>query len=364
MYNVYMIKIILASISAVLLISGAVYVNINIFNNNPEKEASTELSSESLSATTVSENIVSSEQNQKQLSLDVPSVDPDVTTEKSPTTKETNTTPPKPPVTQPQESPSIETVPLEVKNVDKKGACVYNHAYQENYENDSISKIINDAEDCYVLIDPYEDKAYKQITTLQAKGNTVGCYISVGTGEDWRTDFEALKPYLAKKAWGQWAGEYFVRTTITGIIPLMEKRIDTLAKWGCDYVEFDNMDWAFDDDNRDEYNLEVTKAESKKYNQTLCTYVHKKGMKCMAKNTRNGAEMFDGGTYESYSDEKNWWNTAGLKSFLQEGKFGIIVHYDEKNCDNIHQQYKYIYGETVSFICEDTKSKEYVHYSN
>jgi len=72
--------------------------------------------------------------------------------------------------------------------------------------------------------------------------------------------------------------------------------------------------------------------------------------------------MFDGATYESYPHEKNWWDVSGLKTFLSESKLGIIVHYNEQNCDKVRSEYQIQYGKNLSFICEDKNLKGYTHY--
>ncbi len=240
---------------------------------------------------------------------------------------------------------------------------VYNQAYQENYEADKVEDILQQARGAYVLLDPFEGNVASFISAIKADGNQVGGYISIGTGENWRADFDQLQPYLVSTPWGQWPGEYFVGETETGILEVMKARIDSLAAWGCDWVEFDNMDWAFDEDLREEYGFQVTASEAIAYYNELCDYVHQKGMKCMAKNTVEGAEGFDGVLYESFSEEKNWWDEAGAKSFLQAGKLVIVNHYKESNCDEVYQDYMDIYGPGLSYICEDKKLKKYVHYN-
>lgn len=240
---------------------------------------------------------------------------------------------------------------------------VYNQAYQENYEADKISDILENANNAYVLIDPFQDTTFESVAAIKANGNQVGAYISIGTGEDWRDDFNELQPFLVSQQWGQWPGEYFVNKTTTGIIDVMKERIDKIANWGCDWVEFDNMDWVFDDDYRATYGFEVTIAEGKAYYQELCDYVHSKGLKCMAKNMTEAAENFDGVLYESYNDEKNWWDVTGAQSFLEEGKLVIINHYNETNCGQVYTEYKGIYNNDLSFICEDANLQKYVHFN-
>lgn len=241
--------------------------------------------------------------------------------------------------------------------------CVYNHAYQENYDPDPLSLILSEAQDSYILVDPYEGVTATDITTIKANNNQVGAYISIGTGENWRDDYSELKPYLVSKQWGEWDGEYFVNETTTGIVDVLKKRIDWLAEIGCEWVEFDNMDWVFDDDLRSEYQFEVTIAEGIAYSNTLCDYVHSKGMKCMAKNTTEGVSQFDGVLYESYTDDKNWWDTSGAKDFLGAGKLVIINHYGESQCNKVYADYLEYYGDGLSYICEDEALKAYQHYN-
>ena len=244
-----------------------------------------------------------------------------------------------------------------------KAKPIYNQAYQEHYDADKIPDIIENAHNAYVLIDPFQEGIAASIPQIKANNNEVGGYISIGTGENWRSDFTALEPFLVNTAWDQWQGEYFVNTTTTGIIDIIKARIDKMANWGCDWVEFDNMDWIYDDDLRATYNFQVTQAEGAAYYNQLCDYVHEKGMKCMAKNTTENASNFDGVLYESYHNEKNWWDVSGAQSFLNAGKLVIINHYNETACDAVYSEYKGLYNNDLSFICEDANLQKYIHYN-
>lgn len=244
-----------------------------------------------------------------------------------------------------------------------KAKAVYNHAYNENYDADTTEYIIANAQDAFVLMDPFEGNAHVAIAEIKANGNTVVGYISIGTGENWRSDFEDLKPFLIDKQWKEWPGEFYIKETTTGVIDVMKARIDQLADWGCDWVEFDNMDWASYNETRAKYGITVTEEEGVAYFQELCDYAHSKGMKCMAKNFVANASEFDGALYESYKKEKNWWYQSGAQSFLDAGKIVIINHYNEKNCSQVYADYKEIYNNNLSFICEDSKLKKYVHFN-
>jgi hypothetical protein len=239
---------------------------------------------------------------------------------------------------------------------------IYNQAYQENFEADTIEEILTSATDAYVLIDPFEAGVVEHIATIKEQNNQIGGYISAGTGEDWRDDFSELEPYLSSVVWDEWEGEYYVSQTTTGIVEVMKKRIDKMAEWGIDWVEFDNMDW-FDEETKEAYRLELSEEEAIQYINTLCDYTHQKGMKCMAKNSVEGFEDFDGVLYESYSGNKNWWDEEGTELFLDQKKLVIINHYDEDDCDGAYEQFNTHYDtQNISFICEDRTLEKYRHY--
>ena len=240
---------------------------------------------------------------------------------------------------------------------------IYNQAYSENFEPDHIDDIIKDARNAYVIIDPFEPGVAETISDIKANHNEVSGYISIGTGEDWREDFSAMKPFLVSRQWAEWKGEYFVKKIAPGLVSIMKARIDQLAEWGCDWVEFDNMDWFFDEDAIREYGITVSESEGIAYYQELCKYAHSKGLKCMAKNHVVEADAFDGVLYESYHNEKDWWDHAGAQSFLDKGKLVIINHYNEPHPNRIYAEYIHLYNEGISFICESSIEKKYIHYN-
>lgn len=240
---------------------------------------------------------------------------------------------------------------------------VYNQAYNENYNADNIDDIIKEAKNAYVLVDPFMSGIVEKISAVKANNNEVGGYISIGTGENWRVDFISMQPFLVSTQWDEWEGEFFVKETTTGILQIMKERIDKLAAWGCDWVEFDNMDWFFDEENKSKYGIAVTEAEGIAYYQELCAYAHSKGLKCMAKNIVVEADDFDGVLYESYHNEKDWWDHAGAQRFLDAGKLVIINHYNEPQPNNVYAEYIELYNSGISYICESSKEKRYIHYN-
>ncbi len=250
----------------------------------------------------------------------------------------------------------------EISNI-SKALSIYNQAYIENFQADKIDDILNEAKNSYILLDTFSTKIGSDIISqMVSKGNEVAGYMSIGTGENWRDDYSDMKPYLVTKSWDEWQGEYFIKEISSGLIDIMKNRIDTMYNLGIKWVEFDNMDWADSESLFNIYNSSVTQKEAIGYYNTLCNYLHQKNMKCMAKNIVDSASSFDGVTYESYDNNKNWWDIDGTKSFLNNNKLVIINHYNESDCDSVYKEYQSIYGDKISFICEDTTTKKYIHY--
>lgn len=241
---------------------------------------------------------------------------------------------------------------------------VFNQAYAM-HRPDTIETIKNEAAYAYVIMDFYGVSDTSVVDRLHAFGNEVAGYLSVGTAEKWRDDFDALRPFVADKAWESWPDEYFVSLLDTNVTHIMQKRIDTLADRGVDWIEFDNMDWlAPGNGNRQAYDLQSTYEDSVKYVNDLCAYAHTKGIRCMAKNRIEDFETFDGITYESFPDALNWWDTNKTFAFLRDGKPVVIVHYDESDCDGVYRYYKAFYGtDDIDFICESQESGAYLHYN-
>jgi len=241
--------------------------------------------------------------------------------------------------------------------------AIYNQAYQENYDADKLSDILDEASDAYVLLDPFMSGISQKIPTIKSGGNQVACYMSVGTGENWRDDFQQLKTSLVNQQWDEWQGEFYLKKITKEALLVMQMRIQKMADWGCDWIEFDNMDWASDEEVSEHYGILVGESEAQKYVRDLCRFAHVRGLRCMAKNGVEGFEDFDGVTYESYADNLHDWDQGDAEDFLAQGKLMIIVHYNEKNCDAIYDDYADEYEEKIGFICEDVDAlNAYRHY--
>ena len=77
-------------------------------------------------------------------------------------------------------------------------------------------------------------------------------------------------------------------------------------------------------ETRRKYGFHVTEKESLVYVNNLRDYASSIGLSCMAKNMTEGVESFTGITYESWHNEKDWWESAYLKSFLADERLCVV----------------------------------------
>lgn len=257
----------------------------------------------------------------------------------------------------------------------KSISCFYNIAYEENNFIDRKDYTLKTSQNCYILIDKDDfdnNTAVIDFTnTLRFKNNTIGCYMSVGTIEKWRSDFKDFKKGIdyQSKAWFEWPNEYKIKGGKNGnptnnTISLMKKRIDIFAKLGCEFIEMDNMD-IDENDKMTNINGEAMRA----YNMDLCNYIHSNNMKCMAKNTGPSDvddNIFDGLSVESYPKEQNWWGTQHALHFINGDKPFMISHYKENTVDDclgVWTKYKNIYNNSIfGFICSQYETNHYIHF--
>lgn len=222
--------------------------------------------------------------------------------------------------------------------------CVWNQAYATpDAARDSAGVVQAEVSGCYVLVDPFDGEI--DIGAIKANNNQVACYISVGTCEAWRDDFDALKPSCSTDEWSNWEDEFGVLDT-SSALPLMKARIDTAGRLGCEWVELDNMDW-YDDD---EIGKGVDRAAAQEYVSALCSHAQGLGMKCMAK-SHVPNDSYAGGTWETSPGNETWPDLEEVQALLSDGKPAIFFHYTEKNCTRAARRARKRYGEGLSFTC-------------
>lgn len=136
------------------------------------------------------------------------------------------------------------------------------------------------------------DTAAATVAAVRDAETRVWCYISVGTIEDWRPDYDA---YMAADAaaiaaggepligapYEEWPGEYWLNPrALDALMPLIETRLALCAEKGFDMVEFDNLD-GFDN----ETGLAITADEEVAFARALAEAAERHGLAPILKNT-------------------------------------------------------------------------------
>lgn len=256
--------------------------------------------------------------------------------------------------------------------------CFYNAAYEDKDKMDKVDDILNNnVKGCFVLLEP-ENVNIDKIKKLQNNNDKIGCYMSVGTVEMERPDFNKFKKGVdyVENHMTDWTKEYLIKGEDTSgkptqnTINLMKQRIDNLANLNCDYIELDNMD-ADDDEYAKKYNTGLTHNGMKAYTSELCNYMHnhpKRKMKCIYKNENSSDwNQFDALSLESEVDKIPNWNNTFVQSFINSKKPIYISHYGEKDvqgCENTFNKLKQKYGNSFGLACSiyDGKKNSYTHY--
>jgi hypothetical protein len=119
------------------------------------------------------------------------------------------------------------------------------------------------------------------IDTLHAQGKKVICYFSAGSSEDWRPDYFDFPTADKGPCLSGWAGERWLNIRSSGVVSVMEKRIDLAAQKGCDGIDPDNVD-GYSNGN----SFSLSQSDSITYVSQLANYAHSLGMSVGLKNAQ------------------------------------------------------------------------------
>ena len=151
----------------------------------------------------------------------------------------------------------------------------------------------------FVGLDGFETAA-ETVDAFHVAGVQVWCYISAGTIEDWRPDYDAFTAADATRVaageepligheYVEWPGEYWLNPrAATALMPLIHARLAMCADKGFDMVEFDNMD-GYDN----ETGLEISRADAVAFAIALSEAAEVHGLAPILKNTPELAQELE-----------------------------------------------------------------------
>lgn len=120
----------------------------------------------------------------------------------------------------------------------------------------------------------------KDIARLKARGVFTICYVSVGTIENFRSDFLQFPENVIGNIYGDWPDENFLDIRQMDILlPLMRKRFHKCRKLGFDAIEADNMD-VYENDS----GFPITQDDNVKYLRALADIARDMGLQIAQKN--------------------------------------------------------------------------------
>lgn len=121
------------------------------------------------------------------------------------------------------------------------------------------------------------------INAAKATGAKIMCYISAGSAENWRSDFNDFPSAVVGNAYSGWPGEWWLDVrNISALAPIMRARMDVCASKGFDVVDPDNINsWV------NETGFPISRQDSIDYIRWLASEAHARGMAFSLKNSES-----------------------------------------------------------------------------
>lgn len=175
------------------------------------------------------------------------------------------------------------------------------------------------------------------VSQAHAKGLKIGAYFSVGTLEDWRSDFSAMKAINGTShPMSDWDGEYWVTGSSmsnASFVKLMYNRIDKMKSMGVDFIDPDNTD-GYDNSDADGT---VSLNQDKVYWTTLANYAHSKGMGFGIKNSLDLLPSVQGIADFAVNEECGQYSECdAYKPMLAAGKAVVSLEYSSSAYNKTH----------------------------
>jgi hypothetical protein len=163
-----------------------------------------------------------------------------------------------------------------------------------------------------------------EVKTLHDKGRKVICYVNAGASEDFRPDARSF-PAAIKGNGNSWPGEQWLDIRKADVLkPIMAKRFDLCKQKGFDGIEVDLVDGY-----KANTGFPLTAADQLRYNRTLVTLAHERGLAVGLKNDldqiKDLVNEFDFAVNEQCAE---FDECGALKSFIDAGKAVFHAEYD------------------------------------
>ena len=200
--------------------------------------------------------------------------------------------------------------------------------------------------DVEVLVMDLTETTNMDIAQLHARGVKTVCYVSVGTAENYRDDYDLFPQSVVGKTYGDWPDERFIDIRARDVImPIMKARIDACAALGFDAIEPDNMD-TWDNDT----GFELTSDEQVRYMRELSDYARFKGLEIAQKNAPDFvADYLDRFDFAIVESCFQYDFCDAYQPYLDAGKDVLAAEYPEQGI-NMSQVCEYAQTSEIKFL--------------
>lgn len=111
------------------------------------------------------------------------------------------------------------------------------------------------------------------VAAVKTPGRTLACYVSVGTAEPWRADFDELPDAAIGNALSDYPQERWLDVRSEAVRAVMGRRLDTAAALGCTSVELANLAA-----HRADSGFPLTQADELDYAEWLIREAHARAL--------------------------------------------------------------------------------------
>lgn len=173
------------------------------------------------------------------------------------------------------------------------------------------------------------DAPQEVIDTLHGAGQTVICYFSAGSHEDWRPDADEFPPMAIGDPLDEWPGERWIDHRVPEIRTVMAARLDLAVTKGCDAVEPDNVDGYVNATGFD-----LSAADQLDYNRWLAEQAHVRGLSIGLKNDVDQiSELVDDFDWALNEECMAYDECETAQPFIDAGKAVFHVEYVDDPAD-------------------------------
>jgi len=182
------------------------------------------------------------------------------------------------------------------------------------------------------------------IDDLHARGRHVVCYLSAGSGEKWRPDYDQFLPSDLGKPLDGWKGERWLDTRSANVRAIMAARMDLAVDKRCDGVEPDNVD-AYTAKS----GFPLTKATQIDYNTWIAAEAHARGLAVALKNDVGQLAALEPHFDFAVNEQCHQYRECGgYARFTGQGKPVFNAEYRHKYVDDPAER---------AALCEDARAE-------